>query len=197
MVLMPGIRVDPELGGAELLVVDQERLALAAGREIGDHRPRGHQIEAAARECLVGLETRDELDRLDREALLLERAQLIRGPQMAVGREAVQVADAQRRRAGGDGGKTGHGERPAVAAPCSRVRRLQHVHRPMDHPASRSARRAWTAYSCITSSISSALSRLKARSCRSARVRGKGNGTSTSALIRPGRAEMTATREER
>jgi hypothetical protein len=111
LALQVGDRLDrvvahPELRGRVLDVVEQEHLALAARREVGDDGAGRQHVEAAADHRLEQLEAGGELDQLEVEAALGPRARLLAEPDLAVDRRRVQVADAQlgaRLRHGGGG----------------------------------------------------------------------------------------------
>ena len=104
LALQVGERLDrvvahPELRGRVLDVVEQEDLALAARREVGEHRAGRQHVEAAADHGLEELEAGRELAQLEIEALLGPGARLLAEPDLAVDRRRVQVADAQLGRA--------------------------------------------------------------------------------------------------
>ena len=91
-VLDPLVLPHPELRGGELDVVDQEDLALTAGREIRHDGAGGQHVEAAADHRLEQLEAGGELDRLELDALASRSAVVDAGPDLAVHRRRVQVA---------------------------------------------------------------------------------------------------------
>ncbi len=108
--LMLLVGAHPELRGRNLDVVDEEHLALAAGREVRKHGAGGEHVEAAANQRLEDFEAGVELAQLKVEPLLLEGAAVHAGPDLAVDRDGVEIADTHlglglrdRGRCGGEG----------------------------------------------------------------------------------------------
>ena len=87
------VLADPELGGRELDIVDEEHLALAACGKVGKHGASREHVEAAADHGLEKLEPGVELTQLEVESLLCEALPLHPDPDLTVDRKRVEIAD--------------------------------------------------------------------------------------------------------
>jgi len=120
--------VHPQLRGREFDVVDEEHLALAARREIRDHRARHQHLDAAADHRLEELEARGELHEVELDVVLREIAAVDSGPDLAVDRQRVQVADLHLRAALRDGRHTEHADARAEAHRGACLQELPAIH---------------------------------------------------------------------
>ena len=84
----------PQLRGGELDRVGEEHLALTARREVGDDRARREHVEAAADHGLEQLQSGLEQLEFGLEPVLVEGAEMVGEPHLAIDGQRVQVADA-------------------------------------------------------------------------------------------------------
>lgn len=123
----PHVWIDPELGRREFDAVDEEGLALATRREVGDDRAGGQHVDRPADHCLEDLKSGVELREGRLQALFFPEAVMLGGPYLPVDRERMKIADADRigRTCSSNEGRGGKGHQAAGGSGLEQVSSVQ------------------------------------------------------------------------